>query len=147
MTTTPNKDRIRKFVAALRSGEYPQTIGALQRTSDRVGPIGFCCLGVACEVAIQDGLELQKFDLIGQPDLVRYGTTLKDCSGDVLPTEVAEWYGFQDENPKLVMPVKTDAYLFMDVDRERQVRATTLNDSRRFDFNEIADAFERTYLK
>lgn len=39
----------KRWVAALRSGKYPQTKGLLQRTvnySDEV-PAGFCCLGVA----------------------------------------------------------------------------------------------------
>lgn len=40
------KADIKKWTAALRSGEYSQTIGELN-TSE-----GFCCLGVACKVFI-----------------------------------------------------------------------------------------------
>ena len=39
-----------RWVAALRSGEYEQAFNYL-RTDD-----GFCCLGVLCELAVQDGV-------------------------------------------------------------------------------------------
>lgn len=42
------KKDIRKWVEALRSGEYKQTIGELQNN------VGHCCLGVACEIFIQE---------------------------------------------------------------------------------------------
>ena len=38
------------WLAALRSGEYEQTTDSLRR------PEGFCCLGVACDVAMKMGL-------------------------------------------------------------------------------------------
>jgi hypothetical protein len=38
------------WVAALRSGEYPQTRGRLR---DRQG---YCCIGVACDVALKMGM-------------------------------------------------------------------------------------------
>lgn len=40
---------ITEWVAALRSGAYPQTPGCLQ------DPTGFCCLGVACDIAAKHG--------------------------------------------------------------------------------------------
>ena len=40
-----NKELKAKWIAALRSGEYPQTRQALRDDQ------GFCCLGVLCEVA------------------------------------------------------------------------------------------------
>jgi hypothetical protein len=38
------------WVDALRSGEYPQTIGTLR------SPDGFCCLGVLCQLAADAGI-------------------------------------------------------------------------------------------
>ncbi len=38
------------WVKALRSGEYEQTVSQLERNG------AFCCLGVACEVAKQEGV-------------------------------------------------------------------------------------------
>jgi hypothetical protein len=42
---------MKKWIAALRSGEYEQTGAQLQ------SPKGFCCLGVACEVLIPRELQ------------------------------------------------------------------------------------------
>ena len=41
------KEWRRKWVEALRSGEYRQTTGTLRGISDG----GFCCLGVLCEIS------------------------------------------------------------------------------------------------
>jgi len=47
----PTKKQIQKWVTALRSGEYSQTNGWLQDDN------GHCCLGVACDIFIPDGLK------------------------------------------------------------------------------------------
>jgi len=47
----PTKNQIQKWVLALRSGEYSQTTGKLQDEQ------GYCCLGVACDVFIPDGMK------------------------------------------------------------------------------------------
>ena len=44
-----------RWVAALRSGEYEQGQGQLVADFGD-GQKVFCCLGVACEVAVEDGL-------------------------------------------------------------------------------------------
>ena len=41
----------KKWVAALRSGEYKQGMGLLKGEDWNGGPFSYCCLGVACEVA------------------------------------------------------------------------------------------------
>ena len=51
---TPNKENIQKWVDGLLSGEYEQGRGKLNKDGK------FCCLGVACEVAIKNGLNLSK---------------------------------------------------------------------------------------
>lgn len=52
--TEPNQENIRKWVRALRSGEFAQTRGFLSKEG------AFCCLGVACEVAIANGVPVAK---------------------------------------------------------------------------------------
>jgi len=47
----PGKKQIQKWVLALRSGEYSQTTGKLQDEQ------GYCCLGVACDIFIPDGMK------------------------------------------------------------------------------------------
>lgn len=46
------KELYKEWVAALRSGEYPQARNQLQTVK------GYCCLGVACEVARKHGIEV-----------------------------------------------------------------------------------------
>jgi hypothetical protein len=139
-TLSPEKKaRMRAFIAALRSGRYRQTTGTLNRLYKADESVGrtrairkYCCLGVACEVAIKDGLNLQKTTL----EHVRSNTTAyNDASGE-LPVEVAKFYGIPT-NPLLVCETSSGRY--------EVAHATTANDSLKLSFREIADAFERTY--
>lgn len=81
---TDQAARRRHLVEALRSGRFKQTVNALCRVD-----VGHCCLGVACEVAIEDGLELERFQIEGDP-LVSFG----GLTGS-LPKSVRDWYGFR----------------------------------------------------
>jgi hypothetical protein len=47
-----NKEIKEKWIAALRSGEYAQTKGALRRPVGTPQGAGYCCLGVLCEVVV-----------------------------------------------------------------------------------------------
>lgn len=147
--STKQRNRIRNLVAALRSGKFKQGKSALNRlthpdhdeTKKRVRK--FCCLGVACEVSIKDGLKLERgIDLDRQYETnpgenyqeVGYkkpGDTHLD--GTFLPNVVTKWYGFDSDDP--VLETDTGRY-----------SASTLNDVRGGNFDQIADAFERTYL-
>ena len=77
-------DNAKKWVAALRSGEYQQGQFNL-RTGDK-----FCCLGVACDVYIKEGNNL----LVEQEGIAfafgkEYG---------VLPAPVQKWLGLKNHN-------------------------------------------------
>src|SRR4051812_22459868 len=54
MTKKPLNPNAQKWVDALRSGKYTQTTKGL---NDRRG---HCCLGVLCEVAIENGVPIEK---------------------------------------------------------------------------------------
>lgn len=60
----------KKWVKALRSGKYKQTTGRLAREG------AYCCLGVACELAVKAGV-IQDFE----------------PSDGELPEQVALWLG------------------------------------------------------
>lgn len=120
-----NREHVQLLVDALRSGEYPQFRGALHKIND-----GFCCLGVACEVAIKHGLVVTKGQLDGSSDYITY-----DNDSACLPRSVVEWYGFEVANPWLI----TDDFAF-------PMAAAVVNDSMNKTFNEIADLFEGTFL-
>lgn len=75
------------WVAALRSGKYEQGTGMLNRDGR------MCCLGVACEVGIENGLKLQ-FGCVGY-----VGYVLKSYNNEIdcLPVEVMKWAGIWDK--------------------------------------------------
>jgi hypothetical protein len=47
-TTQKQRNNLKKWIDALRSGEYKQAVGALAQQIPE--GIGFCCLGVACVI-------------------------------------------------------------------------------------------------
>lgn len=80
-------DNAKKWLAALRSGEYQQGRGALCR-ADR-----FCCLGVACAVYQKDVGDLKVKDVANMTEF--------DGETGVLPKRMQAWLGINDENPDL----------------------------------------------
>ena len=85
-------DNAKLLVAALRSGEYTQTCFALHRTKRSYnGPIGYCCLEVACEVFAKAG---NKLDRIIKVDFEVFSVPGQPPHSSVLPPVVARWFGF-----------------------------------------------------
>ncbi|MFY1688153.1 hypothetical protein [Plantactinospora sp. WMMB782] len=109
----------RKWVAALRSGEFAQGEGALRRTT----PSGdrYCCLGVLCEVAVRAGVIEQS-----QPN--DHGFHYYGVASAVLPPSVVEWAGLDSTIPSVGAPAAP---------------LTIHNDSGQFTFAELADLIER----
>ena len=109
-----------KWVAALRSGEYKQHKGGLaneQRTAH-------CCLGVLCEVALKEGVEM----LVG-PRYDKAPGTYYDDSAGALPIMVQEWAGV------------TAAHALLDCG----MSLAALNDGMNYDFGRIADTIEKSW--
>jgi hypothetical protein len=141
-----NREVITKWVEALESGEYPQTTGRLQRTgpgySDQ--PIGYCCLGVLCEIAAENGITYKEI-----PSLDDHPTGVALFGGDDLlpPNSVKEWAGLDSANPLLTVEVPTYDY---DLEREVLVEGdhqlSELNDEYGWTFAEIAAELRKKYL-
>lgn len=114
-----NNDRLLLWVEALESGDYQQVRDTLR------SEWGFCCLGVACEVAMANGLDID----------VREGDNVwfYDGQADALPTSVQDWYGLDNTNPVLKFPdgVRADCIV--------------ANDSYGDSFVSIAKAVRNTY--
>lgn len=123
-----DKERVRLLVDALRSGEYVQGRGSLAHR--HLNEVRYCCLGVACEVAMKNGLAVDK---TANTDVFRQDIFYDGESG-VLPRTVMDWYGFNSSNPPLL-----NNGLGM-------LAASAMNDSMGEDFPAIANAFEKTYL-
>jgi len=83
------KARRRHLVEALRSGEFQQGNGQLERTASDATP-KHCCLGVACRVAMRDGLDLEV-------DESRLNTRF-DEQQYYAPSSIVEWYGFRSNH-------------------------------------------------
>lgn len=117
-TLTPNKERIQLWVDALRSGKYPQGRMALQLNGN------FCCLGVACEVAKENGVDVNV-----QAD--EYGYVRYNEQSTNWPDNVRQWFGLEGHW------INIDGY---------HTSLMKLNDDRN-SFAAIADKIERTFLK
>lgn len=118
-----------RWVAALRSGEYQQGQGWLKMKEANGGPVRHCCLGVLCELAVQDGVIEASTPLGGE---VTIFTTefIFDNKDKTLPHSVMGWAGLNDVDPFVYLgPSASESSL------------AELNDSGH-DFNEIAYLIE-----
>lgn len=118
-----------KWVSALRSGEYQQTQGKLKRVKADEYPVGFCCLGVLCDLhAKEKGQDWKDTE---------HDTRWHNYFGisDDLPIQVQEWAGLSSENPEV---------RFYDENNEitRHEALAVLNDDYRYNFTELADLIE-----
>jgi len=124
MLTEPQK----LFLVALRSGDFVQTTGKLREGDS------YCCLGVACEV-------YRKTTGIGEwitkqcPEAKHTYLPHFINSYTYLPAPVAVWLN-SEENPIL----HTDEH-------GQELTAADLNDDEGWDFEQIADAFEKYFKK
>jgi len=82
-TLEPNKSRIKKWVAALRSGRYRQVQCSLSAKQPD-GSFSYCCLGVAQLVARREG-----------------GPNCKLAGRLFLNQKVAKWFGLTTQDPIL----------------------------------------------
>lgn len=97
------KDSVKKWVAALRSGEYRQTQG-LMGVEDEDGNASFCCLGVATELYMQEHPEALRRDVVKEGVnpfcSARYEYSMaghNQCKSDTLLPPVIEWLGLKDD--------------------------------------------------
>jgi hypothetical protein len=121
-----------QWVAALRSGEYTQGMGALKTLEG-----AYCCLGVLCDLAHKAGattLAEDTSELSGAVTRYGYGPSDNILSDDVstgeLPEDVQAWAGLEYCNP---IVKDSDGW---------GVSLISLNDSDGRTFDEIADAIE-----
>ncbi len=133
------------WVAALRSGKYKQTKHVLKSLN---GVPSYCCLGVACEVAIEAGLDLEHGEIvkegIAKPVVGVYG---EEGDSESLPQEVMEWLGMNVSDGGFNMETERWHGVIRDLDlgevNSQRVNKTlaSLND-RGATFAQIADIIE-----
>lgn len=120
-----NPEIAQKWADALRSGEYNQGHDVLRGPDDT-----FCCLGVLCEIAVQDGV-------IPQPTFCESKYYLYDRSKSFLPNSVVTWAGLDDFSP---LSNHTGD------DGDEKWSFVGLNDGLGMSFEEIADVVVATFL-
>jgi hypothetical protein len=108
----------KKWVEALRSGKYKQGKAYL-RKGDK-----YCCLGVACELAIESGVKV----LV---DKIDNNTHYYNNKTKKLPREVTDWLGLKTDIGEFD---RTEQYVYNN-------SLTNLNDNGKT-FNDIADIIE-----
>lgn len=99
MAKRMKKDVKKRWLKALRSGEYQQGTGALRTRED-----AFCCLGVLCELAVEEGVVEVRQGI----HEYQYGRGLSTAYP---PNEVLEWAGLHGwSNPAVEVPTKDNSY-------------------------------------
>lgn len=121
------EDIAKKWVEALRSGEYGQTKAALRSVAG--DKVGYCCLGVLCELAKEE-VELEDYD--SWEDFYNHD---KD---EVLPSEVVNWADMFDTQGE-----RRD-YGFWPIGKGETLWLTNVND-KGATFVEIADLIEKNW--
>ena len=121
------KEIAEKWVAALRSGEYKQTKGKLAD----VERAEHCCLGVLCEMAIKDGVDVEVGVRLDEDDGYDIFYTEFDKETGHPPDSVRKWAGMGSPSGRLYQP----AY-------DEDTSLASLND-RNWSFKQIAEVIEK----
>jgi hypothetical protein len=120
-----------RWYDALESGDYRRVTGTLTKTKADGTPKGFCCLGVACEIAGVKHTVINQGAWESQDDFVRiYG---EDQADGHLPSEAQDWLGVCTSDPRPNFPKGHARY---------GASASELNDNG-WTFKKIADAFRK----
>lgn len=82
----------KKWVEALRSGEFEQTKGNLCDST------GYCCLGVLSELAVREG-KADKWKADDGDDVFFFGKKRGDADDTFLPRSVMRWAGLDSDSP------------------------------------------------
>lgn len=123
-----NKENIKKWVKALRSGEYNQNKGKLQNED------GFCCLGVACDLFIPKvKQDIDRGYIYGDfpKDQPNAPVWLKTINGDFRELTGVRLSELNDESEATIW--EEDGY-------------PTFKWKKRLTFDELADLLEAVYI-
>lgn len=143
-----NKAHMREWRDALREAHKrgtPQTTGVLNRSASggslRNRPVGFCCMGIWCEVAVTAGR--LSTDVIPDVEITYYKDPVSEhIDSAEMPESEIEYLGLSRTDPILFSAVDHG------LDREGNAlhySASQLNDSQRLNFDQIADCMTWTY--
>ena len=125
-----NLDRIQLWVDGLLSGKFKQGTGYLAYQLPD-GTFEYCCLGVACEIAIAHGLQIDR-EVSTEPMANDALPVYFAWGRYLLPDPVMQWYGIHgDTAVELVLPSSLDKV-------PRETTAAQINDELRVSYRGIA---------
>jgi hypothetical protein len=139
------------WVEALRSGDYEQATGTLAKVDSRTGEVvGHCCLGVLCEVAIKNGVSLDRashehteyVDEDTDETEVWYDNITFDDRDDLLPQAVKDWAGIRTNDGSVENNYPDGSAEEEEMDNEFSDSLAGLNDSGK-KFRDIANLIEK----
>lgn len=120
-----DRDLVVAWVDALRSGEYRQRKNYLAGP-DWEGKLAYCCLGVACEVAISTGYAIKK--VADEDGYVEY-----DDEREYVPADLRTPLGLQDSEGG--------------IEGSEFGSLANMNDNLSYSFADIANVIERYILR
>lgn len=126
------------WIDALVGGEYVQAKGYLKKIDTLTGEASYCCLGVLCDLAIKDGVEVE---YVERETSLRFGAY--DSYFSWLPRSVQDWAGLTSDTGKF-----GGGYIsYVGDDGEEEVADTlmALNDGAEYNFSEIAGVIEERF--
>jgi len=126
---TINTEFIRNtWIPALRSGKYKQSSGFLRDRNNY-----YCCLGVACQLAVQEGV-LNEPEIDADHNAYGYGASLNIST---LPYAMTAFLGGVSSLGNIRIPdLEGNNYQVV-------VSLSQLNDHFGYSFNDIADVLEK----
>lgn len=141
-----NRRAMQLWHDALLSGNFKQGSGFLARRRPDDGAMHFCCLGVVCELAIADGVPVERMEKPATEECPAYLSY--DGADSFLPRSVAEWLGVFHGGSSghgtydvpLDQPPDDDGIFFGGT-------AMAANDGFKRSFKDIAAAIKHTYLR
>lgn len=157
-----------RWVEALRSGEYEQAKGSLIVEAPS-GKMEYCCLGVLCDLAVQDGaidppIRYEDTDFYTDEERAEFtngereysgewvfanGTVFPDGTGgpryqgEILPQAVMSWAGLVEQNPIISDVEGLMGSPLDDEDEVYESEAASYNDDLHADFATIAELIEK----
>lgn len=141
------------WIDALRSGDYTQARGTLRETDREGNTVGYCCLGVLTELAVEAGVATRKGRADGSPNTCTYYHSANNPEewgeNSGLLRSVREWAGMEDSSGTLteeVVATRTyhNGYEEVSVD-DSYNSLIGLNDSAGYTFAQIADVIEAQF--
>lgn len=137
-----NKENMLKWVQALESGEYEQGVGTLCVVGSD-GTAKFCCLGVAAEAAIANGVALERVDALPVSGYRPTGEVEKAVETVYLPDLAMEWLGSERINP--VIGYSVCGFGTCEDPTCRKITAAQANDEMVLSFGQIAAILREFY--